>query len=335
VVTAGFPSVSWDWVLVQLEVVSLSRIRNKFGWPVSIQDMNNRTKHPSFATKAAWAVSIAAVLTSAPFVSAQPSATAPRFEVASIKACKGEPAAVGRGQKGGGGGASSSPVTLNLPCLPVRFFINLAYVISNTRLDAANYKPVLDGGPAWIDSDRYQISAKAGDAVSKDMMNGPMLQVLLEERFRLKLHRETREVPIYALMVAETGLKLRPSDGSSCTPRDLSQPSLPPGEKPWCGQEQHRKSKTSRLIKTDLPGGTMEQFTQALGQSGRVVTDKTGITEKFDFHVEYAPDGPDSSDESAAPSIDSVLGKLGLRLVRAKGEREFLVIDHIERPSEN
>ena len=60
-----------------------------------------------------------------------PSAVTLRFEVASIKACKGEAAAAGQGQKGGNGGASSSPVTFNLPCMPVRFFINLAYVISN------------------------------------------------------------------------------------------------------------------------------------------------------------------------------------------------------------
>lgn len=67
---------------------------------------------------------------------------------------------------------------------------------------------VLDGGPARIDSDRYQIIAKAGDAVSKEMMNRPMLRALLEARFRLKFHRETREVPIYSLTVAKSGLKL-------------------------------------------------------------------------------------------------------------------------------
>jgi uncharacterized protein (TIGR03435 family) len=79
----------------------------------------------------------------------------------------------------------------------------------------------------------------------------------------------------------------------------------------------------------------MAGFAQALGLSGRLVMDKTGITEKFDFHVEYAPDGADPSDELTAPSIDSVLGKLGLRLERAKGPREFLVIDQVEKPSAN
>lgn len=64
-----------------------------------------------------------------------------------------------------------------------------------------------------------------------------------------------------------------------------------------------------------------------------MVIDQTGITEKFDFQVEYPPDGADLSDELTAPSIDSVLGKLGLRLERAKDPREFLVIDHVEKPS--
>lgn len=79
----------------------------------------------------------------------------------------------------------------------------------------------------------------------------------------------------------------------------------------------------------------MAQFAQALGLSGRMVIDKTEITEKFDFHVEYAPDETGASDERTAPSIDSVLAKLGLRLERAKGTREFLVIDHVEKPSAN
>jgi uncharacterized protein (TIGR03435 family) len=72
-----------------------------------------------------------------------------------------------------------------------------------------------------------------------------------------------------------------------------------------CGQP--RESKTSRLIKTGLPGG-MAQFVQALGLSGRMVIDQTGITEKFDFQVEYAPDGADVSDvsdELTAPSKPS------------------------------
>jgi uncharacterized protein (TIGR03435 family) len=85
---------------------------------------------------------------------------------------------------------------------------------------------VLEVGPARIESDRYQITAKAGDAVNKEMMIGPMLRSLLEKRFRLKFHRETVEVPIRSLTVARSGLKLQPPSGGSCTPSDLLQPSF-------------------------------------------------------------------------------------------------------------
>lgn len=261
-------------------------------------------------------------------------AATPKFEVASIKACKSEPAA--RGKNGGfhdfapGG---RSPVTFTLPCMPVRFFINLAYIISNSRPNAAGPNPVLEGGPTWIDADLYQISAKTTGPASKDLMNGPMLRALLEERFRLKLHRETREVPIYTLTVAKSGLKVQPSSDASCTPRDFSQPSLSPGQRPWCGVPM--ASKGSHGITTELHGGTMAQFAETLGLSGRVVIDKTGITGKFDFHVEYAPDGTDLAGELTAPSIDSALGKLGLRLERSKGPRDFLVIDDVKKRSEN
>ena len=258
----------------------------------------------------------------------------PQFEVASVKACKGAPLSVGQGQKGAGSaGAPSSPVTYTLPCMPVRFLITLAYGISNSQPTTVGLKPALEGGPTWIDSDRYQIRAKADSAVTKDVMNGPMLRALLEERFHLRIHSEKREVSAYALTVAGSGIKMRPWDGTSCNLRDLSQPSLPPGDKPWCGLPKGTKG--AHLIKTDLPGATMAQFAQALGLSGRVVIDKTGIAEKFDFHLEYAPDGTDLSDELAAPSLDFVLGKLGLRLARTKATGEILIIDNVEKPTEN
>jgi uncharacterized protein (TIGR03435 family) len=67
----------------------------------------------------------------------------------------------------------------------------------------------------------------------------------------------------------------------------------------------------------------------------RRVIDRTGIQEKFDFHLEYATSEASPSDDAALPSIFSELGRLGLKLEPAKGTREFMVIDHIERPSEN
>jgi uncharacterized protein (TIGR03435 family) len=166
-------------------------------------------------------------------------------------------------------------------------------------------------------------------------MTGPMLQALLEDRFQLKVHRETREIPLYALTVAKSGLKLQPADGGSCTPRDPAQSSLPPpasGQKPWCNLL--RRWGDSHAIHIELFGASMTQFCQSLG-TDRPVIDRTGITDRFDFHVEFAPEGADPSDDLAAPSISFALGLLGLKLETTKGPREFLVIDRVEKPSEN
>lgn len=260
---------------------------------------------------------------------------APRFEVASITACK-EAAPAGTGQKGArGGGSASSPGRLDLPCLPVRFFIQLAYVLPDSRLHGGGTTMRLEGGPGWIDSERYRIVAKPEGPASQEMMDGPMLQSLLEDRFHLKIHRETREVAVYALTVAKNGLKIPRADGSSCAPRGgLS--SLPPparGQKPWCGQL--RGQRNAQRVTIDLPGATMAQFAQALGWLERPVTDRTGVSGTFDFHVEFAPEGAGAADDVEAPSVFTALGQLGLKLEEAKGPREFVVIDHIERPSEN
>src|SRR5271170_7818372 len=149
----------------------------------------------------------------------------PKFEVASIKACKGGEVPGGTGPRGGRAGSGApSPDRLDLPCLPVRFFIQLAYIIPNAaQPNSGELNLRLEGGPSWIDSERYQIQAKADGPAGKDVMTGPMLQALLEDRFQLKVHRETREVPLYALTVAKSGLKLQPADGGSCTPRDPAQ----------------------------------------------------------------------------------------------------------------
>jgi len=81
----------------------------------------------------------------------------------------------------------------------------------------------------------------------------------------------------------------------------------------------------------------MAQIARTLeGGAGRPVIDKTGLTEKFDFHIEYVPDGaPPSDDPDALPSVFTALQHLGLKLEPVKGPRDFLVIDHVERPSEN
>jgi len=82
----------------------------------------------------------------------------------------------------------------------------------------------IEGGPTWIDSDRYTIEAKAEASTSREMMSGPMMQALLEGRLLLRTHRATREVPVYELTVAKGGPKLQVAQEGKCTIFDPSHP---------------------------------------------------------------------------------------------------------------
>jgi uncharacterized protein (TIGR03435 family) len=172
-----------------------------------------------------------------------------------------------------------------------------------------------------------------------------MLQALLEDRFGLKIHRETREVPVYALTVAKGGPKLRPFQEGSCTPFDLTKSFPAPGDKPLC--KLMMGSGTPQNRKDEGHGLSLDEFAKALIMSNsldRPVINKTGIAGTFDFHLEYALDDtsplfrrdPGDPSDPGGPSIFTALQQqLGLKLEPAKGPGEFLVIDRVETPSAN
>ena len=128
----------------------------------------------------------------------------PRFEVASVRLCRADAASPHRGDsKNGGRGAS--PVSLRLNCQTVMSLIQWAYVnFAGDRFDPLASIPIT-GGPAWIDSDLFEINAKADAPRSWGTLNGLMLRTLLEDRFKLKIRRETRGAPVYALTIAKGG----------------------------------------------------------------------------------------------------------------------------------
>jgi uncharacterized protein (TIGR03435 family) len=178
-------------------------------------------------------------------------------------------------------------------------------------------------------------------------MAGPMLQTLLEDRFRLKTHREIEEAPMYALTVAKSGLKLKPIKEGDCLPD--GPPEWPQGGKPPCGWTGWGVNGPNRTL---LGGGVpLRAVTSALGDliMDRHVIDKTGITETFNIRLEYAPEentrclGPPkvctvdpSSDIQPGPSIFAAFEQqLGLKLESTKGPHGYIVVDHVERPSEN
>jgi uncharacterized protein (TIGR03435 family) len=252
----------------------------------------------------------------------------PKWEAVSIKSCA--PGNVGRGSGGGRGagpGTNASPDRLTLPCLTVSMLVNQAFVTfvgGNTNLR----QPVrVEGGPAWINSDLYQISAKSDVRTTQEMMKGPMLQVLLEDRFGLKIERKTKEVPAYTLTVSKGGAKLRQG---TCIVLDPTNPPAPLGPKKepphLCGADLNRL-KTNGDRTEDLFGATLGEFSALLSRLvSRPVLDGTGIKGNFDFHLEYAPEhdtyppGFVRSDEPAGPSIFTALQEqLGLKLESAQG----------------
>jgi uncharacterized protein (TIGR03435 family) len=266
------------------------------------------------------------------------SAATPKFEVASIKRC--ETNATSSSSRSGG--LRTTPGRLSVMCLPVKFLIQTAYA------DSPDASVPVSGGPAWIDSDPYDIEAKAENNPSREVMSGPMLQALLEERFRLRIHRETKEVPVYDLTVGKSGPKLHTFREGSCVPNDPERPpAVIPGQpRPTICGSYSMGFKGANLT-LDVHKRSMTEFSRQL-HLDRPVIDKTGITGLFDFHLEFASDvttagffppgfqAPVPSDSPSGPSIfTAVQEQLGLKLEPAKGSGQFLVIDGVERPSEN
>lgn len=283
----------------------------------------------------------------APLIRAQSSAR-PQVEVASIKRCIDNLDPGGRG----GGPPSFSPGRMTLNCQSVMGLINAAYVIyangRNFNLLKLQHIPI-EGGPGWINSERYTINAKAEGNLNAYVMQGPLLQTLLETRFKLKIHREAREIPIYELVVAKGGPKLKPFLEGSCVQMpeiDFAKPPLPfspppPGQH-YCQMSGGAAGPNFGL---HFEGISLDDFANGIAP-GRPVVNKTGIKGIFDISLKFGLDddarrqmteitGADPGEPTEPPAFTAVQEQLGLKLESAKGSSEFLVIDHVERPDEN
>jgi uncharacterized protein (TIGR03435 family) len=184
----------------------------------------------------------------------------------------------------------------------------------------------INGGPSWIHSAFYEINARAEGNPGVAMMRGPMMRALLEKYFRLRIHRQTTEGPVYFLSVARGGPKLNAFTEGSCTPYSSPPPPLQPGQE-YC-RSLIRLSPPS----VELQGATLDEFSKLLlPVLDRPVINKTGITGQFDIHVEFSRKGTDADPTGLA----ALQQQLGLRLELAKGPVEMFVIDHIEKPAEN
>jgi bla regulator protein blaR1 len=283
----------------------------------------------------ALAVPLAIGLLHAPTLRAQTSSAAEpplKFEVASIK--PSDPSERGTIIQFAPGGR------LVVKNAPLKSLVTLAYDVQDFQIS---------GGPTWVSTARYDVTAKADAVTAEDdphkiktdeqrekfqQRQRMRIQALLADRFQLKIGRTTKELPIYALKVAKNGPKLQESkeeDGNQFQGVRMSRPG-------------------------DVTAGKvgMQFLTRILAHSvGRPVIDQTGLTGKYDFKLEWTPDqnqpgglggpgpGPDGAlrpppvDPNGPSIFTAIEEQLGLKLESQKGPVEMLTIDAVEKPSEN
>jgi uncharacterized protein (TIGR03435 family) len=252
----------------------------------------------------AGSIAICAMIGNASGIRAQSQATAtPEFNAASIKPDKSAGCSSGCGVRFLPGMVSSFPGGTS-----TRRIIQEAYHISPYQLS---------GGPGWLDSDMFDLEAKAETPTDENGLR-LMLQTLLSQRFKLVVHHETREAPVYALTTGKNGPKLH---------------ELKEGD-PQPAQAQQFVSAAAALPGTPAPTlrfNSVKQFavvseSNPLANLGRPVVDKTGLQGRYLFTFSWDP---------KEDYMGAVEEQIGLRFVPQKAPLDFLVIDHIEKPDPN
>ncbi len=190
----------------------------------------------------------------------------------------------------------------------------------------------ISGGPAWTESDLFDILASTpGDVQPNLDEQMAMLRKLLTDRFQLTFHREPKELPVFAITVAKGGSKLKPS-------------TAPPGTLPELINVIYPEEKGGVHVMLPARNATIMQFAAMMQRAvlDRAVVDQTGLSGTYDFDLEWTPGENQFSGnlprsvEPTKPSLFAAMQEqLGLRLEATKGPVSVLVIDRVERPSEN
>lgn len=224
---------------------------------------------------------------------------------------------------------------------PLLMAVGAAYVpTTGNPLDYMVQQRIV-GMPKELSNERYNIDARVADSdapawqnpMQRAAMLHSMMQTLLADRCKLVVHREMRERPIYALVVAKNGPKLKPaqrSEEEAIRAKNSDAVSVPGGSGVFV------RGQTNGHI--DIYGATTGTLALLLsGPAGRPVVDKTGLTGLYDMHLDMGQAGlsPDGSANPGPSVFSSVQEQLGLKLESQKEQVEYLVIDHIEPPSPN
>jgi bla regulator protein BlaR1 len=225
----------------------------------------------------------------------QTGAARPEFEVASVKASPWF-----------GSGAVSfnrtvGPAGIDFAGITAKELIVWAYGIKGYQVS----------GPGWISGEWFDVVAKASGPTPEDQMR-LMGRSLLASRFRLQSHTETKLLPVYELVVGKSGLKLHEADPAGG-------PRYTPG----------RRGILAKHV-------SLSRFAELLSnKTDRPVVDKTAIEGFFDIDIEFTPDTGLAPDNELSPSVFAAVQQLGLKLEPHKASIEVLVVDRVERPSQN
>lgn len=211
----------------------------------------------------------------------------------------------------------SPPGRLMIHCYDLQRLLFVAY---NIRLEAK-----IPGMPGWGYSIPFDIDAKA-DETTTDAMNRftegkqriqtqRMIQEILADRFKLRVHTETRERPVYDLVIAKRGFKLKPTQMGD----------QPDGNYSWgSGRIQVRGGPIASLV-----------YCLSEGLADRIVIDKTGLTGNYEINLTWTPDDQQGTPDAGPTLFTAIEEQLGLKLIPSKGPVDTFVVDHAEKPTEN
>jgi uncharacterized protein (TIGR03435 family) len=206
------------------------------------------------------------------------------------------------------GSTETTSGTLRMQDVSVETCIKWAYGVQESQI----------AGPAWIDSDKFDITAKADGPTTDDQMK-LMMQALLADRFKLSFHHQDKELKAFVLTVAKGGVKATPAAA--------------PDAKPF-----RQNSANGSVVKSM----TIQQFGDFISQPLHMpVVDQTGLAGKYDFVLDFTPYLPDAHNmgpdrpDSTSILMAALQGELGIKMEARKTPVDVMVIDHVERPSAN
>jgi len=222
--------------------------------------------------------------------------------------------------------------------------INTAYVPQTAG--SAFYSPgQVKGLPEWVNMERYDIDARISDAdraawqdpAEQRAMLQSMLQTMLVGRCKLAVHREVKDAAVYSLVVGKAGIRFKETDPTVDPPSGV--------KLPWGGvlvSTIDGNGASMRLYGASMASlaSLLSNIVSNMGHDAGTVQDRTGLSGRYDFTIKFAPIEREQGDGAVSDTDPSVFAfraveALGLKLEKAKGQVETLVIDHMERPSEN